>query len=129
MQLKLFKQRYMVAKLPTGANLPPDIWSGPFCCVTKTEDELSFVLPESASIDSPHTERGWRILQIAEKLDFNLVGILAKLTVVLAEQNIPVFAVSTYNTDYILVKEKDLEKAISALTRNGYQIEGTTKTI
>ena len=67
-------------------------------------------------------ERGWRALKICGVLDFALVGILAKISSLLANAGISIFAVSTYNTDYILIKESHLQKAAAALRTNGYQI-------
>ena len=67
-------------------------------------------------------ERGWRALKICGVLDFALVGILAKISSLLANAGISIFAVSTYNTDYIFIKESHLQKAAAALRTNGYQI-------
>lgn len=90
---------------------------------SKTAEELSLVCPET---DLPATvlqcERGWRALKICGALDFTLVGILAKISSLLANAGISIFAVSTYNTDYILIKEAHLQKAAAALRTNGYQI-------
>lgn len=90
---------------------------------SKTADELSLVCPEA---DLPaavlQCERGWRALKICGTLDFGLVGILAKISGLLAEAGISIFAVSTYNTDYILIKAAHLDKAVTALSTNGYQI-------
>ena len=65
---------------------------------------------------------GWRGFRIQGVLDFSLIGILSKLSAILAEQQIGIFAVSTYNTDYILVKEKDFDRALNALADNGYTV-------
>jgi hypothetical protein len=65
---------------------------------------------------------GWRMMRVQGVLDFSLVGILAKLSSVLAERRIGIFAVSTYNTDYILVKAENYERALAALAGAGYQI-------
>ena len=65
---------------------------------------------------------GWKGFRIQGVLDFSLIGILAKLSAVLAEQKIGIFAVSTYNTDYILVKEESFDRAINALAQAGYAI-------
>lgn len=90
---------------------------------SKTAEELSLVCPET---DLPaavlQCERGWRALKICDVLDFALVGILAKISSLLANAGISIFAVSTYNTDYILIKESHLQKAAAALRTNGYQI-------
>jgi len=122
MELILLEQAFQIAKLPPGAAIPPRVWDCAFCALTKTAEELSLVLPETLPIASPHIERGWRALQIGAQLDFNLVGVIAGISAALAVQNIPIFVLSTYNTDYILVKECDLDKAIAALKEKGYKV-------
>ena len=67
-------------------------------------------------------DKGWKALKIKEVLDFSLVGILYKISKILAENNIGIFAVSTYNTDYILVKEENINKASEKLDEKGYKI-------
>ncbi|MFY9177249.1 MAG: ACT domain-containing protein [Caldicoprobacterales bacterium] len=67
-------------------------------------------------------EKDWRILKIEGPLDFSLIGILASISTVLAQKGISIFAISTYDTDYILVKNKDISSAIVALTDEGYEI-------
>ncbi|MHC5374699.1 ACT domain-containing protein [Enterococcus sp. LJL120] len=91
--------------------------------IANTEDERSIVLPtEKVPAITVNREDGWRALKIVGVLDFSLVGILAKIASLLAEQKISIFAVSTYNTDYILIKEDKLAKTISVLGDAGYAI-------
>lgn len=94
-----------------------------FCFVGKTEEENSLVC-ETSRVPANTTERedGWRVLRIAGTLDFSLVGILAELSGVLARQNIGIFAVSTYNTDYIFLKKDRLDDAVRALEAAGYTV-------
>lgn len=94
-----------------------------FCFVGKTDEENSLVC-ETSRVPSNTTERtdGWRALRIAGTLDFSLVGILAELSAVLARRNIGIFAVSTYNTDYILLKKDRLDDAVRALEAAGYTV-------
>ena len=91
--------------------------------IGKTDEELSLVCRTE---DTPRctTERddGWRGFRIRGTLDFSLIGILSKISGILAEQKIGIFAVSTYNTDYILVKEENFERALSALCSEGYEV-------
>lgn len=89
----------------------------------KTAEELSLVCPTKSAPET-FVERsdGWRCFKIAGVLDFSLVGILAKISGVLAKGNIPIFAVSTFNTDYILVKEEFSEKAEQLLSANGFNV-------
>ena len=95
-----------------------------FYFIGKTNDELSLVC-KTADVPENTSERedGWRGFYIDGMLDFSLIGILSKISGVLAENKIGIFAVSTYNTDYILVKTENFEKALSALRDAGYKIE------
>lgn len=87
-----------------------------------TDEEISVVLPtEKAPVETIKREDNWRGIKIEGPLDFALVGILSKLSSLLANYNISVFALSTYNTDYILVKKDDLNHATDVLESNGYQ--------
>ncbi len=91
--------------------------------VGKTDEELSLVCPtESAPKNTIAREDDWRAFRICGVLDFSLVGILAKISKVLADNSIGLFAVSTFNTDYILVKEAQLEDTLQVLTEAGYLI-------
>lgn len=93
-------------------------WNVPFCFAARTDKECSLVCPEEAIPSSVLArEDGWRAMRIEGVLDFSLVGILAKLADTLAEQKIPIFVISTFNTDYVLVKQKDLPAAIQALEK------------
>ncbi len=91
--------------------------------IGRTDEELSLVCPTD---DAPHDtlarEDGWKAFRICGTLDFSLIGILSKLTDILAKRSIGVFAVSTYNTDYILVKKEKFDEALSALTESGYTV-------
>ena len=94
--------------------------------IGKTDEELSVVCRKG---DVPKNcircEDGWRGFRVSGELDFSLVGILSKISAVLAENNISIFAVSTYNTDYVFVKSADFENALGALAENGYDIKTT----
>ena len=95
-----------------------------FYFLSQTDEELSLVCRTS---DTPpnaiRREDGWRGFRIAGQLDFSLVGILAGITALLAGAGIGLFAVSTFNTDYILVKAEKLEQSLMLLREAGYQIE------
>ena len=90
--------------------------------LTRTADELSVVCPQSAVPAGVQAERDWRCLRVAGALPFSAVGILSSLVTPLAAAGISVFALSTFDTDYLLVKEKDLEKAAAALTQHGHTL-------
>ena len=94
-----------------------------YCFAGKTPEENSLVCAaEAVPSNVLAREDGWKCLKIAGVLDFGLVGILSKLTGVLANCGIPVFAVSTFMTDYIFVKKENFQKAVGALQQSGYEI-------
>ncbi|MBQ6174051.1 MAG: ACT domain-containing protein [Clostridia bacterium] len=98
------------------------------CFVGKTDEELSLVCrTEDAPAHTLAREDGWRAFRVAGVLDFSLTGILARLSAVLAAEKIGIFAVSTYNTDYILVKREDFARATDALARSGCEIPSAGK--
>ena len=94
-----------------------------YCFVGKTDEELSLVcLTSKVPQNTIEREDGWKAFRIQGILDFSLIGILAPIANILAENKIGIFAVSTYNTDYILVKQENFEKAATLLADNGYSI-------
>ena len=94
-----------------------------FCFTGTTDAENSLVCPESL-VPENTTERddGWKGFRIIGQLDFSLIGILARISKILAESGIGIFAISTYNTDYILTKEENFEKAMKVLKKAGYEV-------
>ncbi len=94
-----------------------------FYFIGKTDEEVSLVCrTEDTPAGTIERDDGWRGFRIQGVLDFSLVGILSRLSGILAERGIGIFAVSTYNTDYILVKEENFERALDALSREGYTV-------
>jgi len=120
MQLKVLENELSVCKLDDIRDL--DLSKG-FYFIGRTDEELSLVC-DTADVPSNVAARedGWRAFRVEGVLDFSLVGILSKLTGILAERDIGLFAVSTYNTDYILVKRESLAPALEALEGAGYDI-------
>jgi hypothetical protein len=95
-----------------------------FFFLGKTDEEISLVCKtEDTPTNTTDRDDGWKGMRIEGVLDFSLIGILSKLSGILAENGIGIFAVSTYNTDYILVKEENFEKALAALSKAGYMVE------
>jgi hypothetical protein len=115
--------RLAICRLPPDAPLPALPSSTDFWSATRTEDELTIVLPEEAVAAGWRAENGWRCFKVLGPLGFGLTGILASLSTSLAEAGVPIFAISTYNTDYILVKEENLQKAKQALVANGHIVK------
>ena len=94
-----------------------------FFFIGRTDEELSLVCrTEDVPLNAARRDDGWRGFRIQGVLDFSLIGILSKLSGILAEKQIGIFAVSTYNTDYILVKSENFDRALSALTKAGYTV-------
>lgn len=121
MELKKLPYDFTVCKLASAEGL---CLNEDFYFLSKTDEELSLVC-KTANVPSGVTVRddGWRGFRIQGVLDFSLIGILSKLSAILAEQRIGIFAVSTYNTDYILVKKENFDCAMTALAQAGYLIE------
>ena len=111
-----------VCQLPANQSIPQWAYQGEFYSITKTTAELSIVCSEVVIPEAVICERGWRALKIAGILDFSLVGILSVVSTILAKAGVSIFAISTYNTDYILVKATDLECALQALDHEGYDV-------
>lgn len=123
MKFKLYTEKYAVCRLNYNEKIPTWINTEKFYCITKTDAELSIVCLDENISGNIKYEKDWRILKILGTLDFSLVGILSKISTLLAENDISIFAISTYDTDYILVKEKNIERAVKVLTDNGHNVE------
>ena len=120
--LKLHSPRYAVVRLDPKAAIPPWAFQGEFFSLTVTPEEMSLIAEETLLPADLPAERNWRILQVVGPLDFALIGILSSLSTTLANRKISIFAVSTYDTDYVLVKDKDIDKAVIALKTAGYEM-------
>ena len=120
MQLRKLPHQLTVCKVDSVADI--DL-AASFYFIGKTEDELSLVC-DTSDVPASTVERedGWRGFVIEGVLNFSLIGILSKISSVLAEAGIGIFAVSTYNTDYVLVKQENFAKAANALAAAGYEI-------
>ncbi len=120
MELKKLDYKLTVCKVTdlSDLNLKSD-----FYFIGKTDEELSLVCEtDKTPQNTIESDDGWRGFRIQGVLDFSLVGILARLSGILAEHKIGIFAVSTYNTDYILVKEENYERALNVLASEGYTV-------
>lgn len=121
MTIEVLPQEFTVCKVQSLGREQLEL---PFCFVGKTDWELSLVCPtENVPNDTVVREDGWRGFRIAGTLEFSLVGILSKLSGILAAEKIGIFAVSTYDTDYILLKCDELPRAVRALEWQGYEIK------
>jgi uncharacterized protein len=118
--LILLAQTYTFFRLAPDAEIPNSVLLAPYFSITKTEDELSIILPDPFFInDAIEQEGGWMAFRVEGQLAFSLTGIMAELTGVLAAVGISIFALSTYKTDYIFVKKEKVEMAKRALSAAG----------
>jgi uncharacterized protein len=120
--LKFLKGKYGVCRLDKSDSTPPWVNPNDFYSITKTSNELSIVCSQDNIPNDIKYEKDWRILKIEGPLDFSLVGILSKISSILAQKGISIFAISTYDTDYILVKDKDMDNAIESLVQENYEV-------
>ena len=109
-----------VCRLPSEARIPAWALEGGFFCVVRTRDELSIVCREDVCTadripDGAPVERGWVALKLEGPFPFSMTGVLASFVQPLAEAEIPIFALSTFDTDYVLIKHQNLEQAVLAL--------------
>lgn len=120
MQLKIIDEEFSICKVEdiSNINLKSD-----YCFIGKNDEEISLVcsvkdIPDKVIIK----DDGWKCFRIQGVLDFSLVGILAKISTILAENEIGIFAVSTFNTDYIFTKKENFTKALDVLVKSGYEL-------
>ena len=119
MKLQILDKDFSILRLKSC----PDISSVPFTFLTVTDREISLVCPVSeAPSEYEKKDDGWKGFRIDDVLDFSLIGILAEISRILAENKIGIFVCSTYDTDYVFVKEFNFEKAVSVLRNAGYEI-------
>ena len=121
MELKILDNKLKVVKLEPNEIVPEIVYKQEFYSITKTDEELSIVVNEDVNILNNVVEYNWKAIKIVGTLDFALIGILSKISTILAKAEISIYAISTYNTDYILVKADKLEKAIKVLEQNEYK--------
>ena len=120
MELKALPHALTVCKLADASEI--DL-KRDFYFLARTDEELSLVCrTEDAPANTAARDDGWRAFRIEGVLDFSLIGILSRISAILAENKIGIFAVSTFNTDYILVKEENFDRALQVLAENGYTI-------
>ena len=121
MEIQVLPGEYAVWQLPADAPLP-SVEGADFLSVTRTADELSVVSPADSVPAGVPAEMGFRCLAVAGPLAFDLTGIVAGLSAALAEAEVPIFVMSTFDTDYLLVRSVDLKRACGALEDAGHRI-------
>ena len=121
-RLSLLPDTFAIFRLDPNADIPTWALSGEFVSITRTTEELSVVCRQENVPDGIRCETDYVCLKVEGPFDFNSTGILGSLTTVLAQAAISVFAVSTFHTDYLLVKENKMEGAIQALSKAGHHV-------
>ncbi|WNC67154.1 ACT domain-containing protein [Thalassotalea nanhaiensis] len=120
--LQVLDELFTIHSFTPETEIPSSVFSAKVYFISKTYDELSIVVPEDIQLNSLESESGWRALEVLGPLGFSLTGILSNIAGVLAEKEISIFAISTFDTDYILVKQDTLKKAVNSLRANDYLI-------
>jgi uncharacterized protein len=126
MRLRVVDSALAIARLEPGAPIP--VWASldpALTCIARTASELSIVCAEERVPEDVRCDRGWRALVVEGPLSLTLTGVLAALARPLAEAGIVIFALSTFDTDYVLVRQADLERAIATLSAAGHELAET----
>jgi uncharacterized protein len=124
MKLSILPGSFAICRLSPDNEVPGWVWENKtLLSVTYTEDELSIVCQSSLAPSYIRAEMGWVAIKVEGPLDFSLTGVLAELSGPLAAGGASIFALSTFDTDYILVKERDISQAKRILERNGHIFE------
>lgn len=124
MQLYVLDDLYAIVRLEPDAELPAWLRGGTLWSATRTENELSLVCRADDVPAEASAERGFVAFEVAGPLDFSLTGVVSSLVEPLADEEIPIFVVSTFETDYLLVREHDLHRSVEALTSAGHTVDG-----
>ncbi len=120
--LSLLDEEYAICRLDKNAPIPGWATGGGFFSVARTPDELSIVCEQYAVPSDVDHEGGWRCLKIESPFEFDLTGMLSSVAVPLAEEEVGMFVVATQDSDYILVRQTDLDRSISLLKQSGYRV-------
>jgi len=118
--IQVLDGEFTVHRCGPSATVPPELTNRVFCWIARTDEELSIVCDSSIRIESEARSVGWSCLRVKGPLDLELTGILAGITNVLAAADVAIFSISTFNTDYVLVKAEHKDEALQALLDAGY---------
>jgi hypothetical protein len=122
-ELTVLSGSFAMVRMAADSPLPPWATDAEFFSVTRTSEELSVVCPAGRVPDGVIAETGWGVLKVKGAFALSEVGVLAALSTPLALANVSLFAISTFDTDYLLVSEKQLDAAIAALRSAGHRVE------
>ena len=123
LNIKVLKTTLSICKLNHRSSIPKWALKGCFTAICKNEDELSIVCEQKYVPINVKAEKNWGILKVVGQLDFALTGILSSIALPLAKAKISIFAISTFNTDYILIKKSKLAKASALLLKSGFTVK------
>lgn len=126
--IRTVEGRFAVHRLPPDAEMPADLPRGPLVSVTRTPEELSVVAPEGTAVLGSRCEPDWACYRIVGPLSFSWTGIVASLTSALADAAVPVFVLSTFDTDWILVPAARVDDAARAFRAAGHDVDGRLAT-
>ncbi|TLU61306.1 ACT domain-containing protein [Thalassotalea litorea] len=120
--LQLLDDVFDIHSFEQDSPIPAPVFSASVFFIAKTYEELSVVVPSSVQLKSQEVESDWRALEVLGPLGFSLTGIMSQISGVLAANHISIFAISTFDTDYILIKQDKVQDAINALRADGYMV-------
>ena len=120
------KEKLAACRLDVDSEIPTWAVDGPFFSLTRTEDELSIICPEACVPSGVACEKGWRALKLEGPFDFDMTGVLVSVAAPLAEAGVSILTISTYDTDYVLVREDQLEAALSVLAGVGHAVRSSS---
>lgn len=120
LQLNILENPFTIHRFPANHEIPSQVYESQFYSISKTDEELSIVCNSTTQVNSEKSDTDWSCIKVEGPLDFSLTGILAKISTVLAKAEISIFAISTFDTDYILLKSEKLPFAKKALLKSGY---------
>lgn len=121
--LNVLDTTFTIYRFQPNDSIPASVLNGSFFWVGKTDEELSIVCDSSIELAGGKKSTDWACFKVVGPMDLSVTGILAGISVALASAQISIFAISTFDTDYILVKSTQLEKAENALTKSGYSVD------
>ena len=121
--LQLLNETFTINKLQQFAEIPSILARGEMCFISRTDEELTIVCPDFMAPNNVQQELGWRCLKVDATMKLQEVGILESLLQPLSEAGVPIFAVSTYNTDYVFVHDENLVTVVQALQKAGHTFE------
>jgi uncharacterized protein len=122
-KIEILNEEFSIRRLNQEDKIPNELNDEKYFWIGKTDEELSIVCKSSIKLSAQKTDDGWKAVKLIGPLDLSEIGILAGITKILAEAGINIFALSTFDTDYILVKKSKIDSAVKVLQTNGYVLE------